>query len=230
MNYHRGSHCGATLTCTFHCMIAETARLTSLARSRFQEGTHVLRRGCSSVGSEVSELRRRALASWSHVSESAVKFCKYWENYRLYLTAATIRSCLWLLTQNRKQTGSQEEAIIWRRCYKLLCLFPQVSETVMHCLGFPQPRSGKHFWSKSQGSQRAHTFEFPSLFRHPSSQCYAAGFPMSAKSCFPVVDSRESGSVPVNLTRLKAKMLCLCFYSVFMPLVVFKFYVILVFF
>lgn len=210
-------------------MIAETARLTSLAHSRFQEGTHVLRRGCSSVGSEVSELRLGALASWSHVSESAVKFCKYWKNYRLYLTAATsgAASGCWL---NRKQAGSQEEAIIWRSCYKLLSLFPQVSETVTPCLGFPQPRSGKHFWSKSQGSQRAHTFDFPSLFRHQWSQCYAAGFPMSAKSCFPVVDSGDGGSVPVNLTRLKAKMLCLCIYSVFMPLVVFKFYVILVFF
>ena len=47
-----------------------------------QEGTHVLklrhlRRGCISVGSEVSELRRGALASWNHVSESVVKSCKY---------------------------------------------------------------------------------------------------------------------------------------------------------
>lgn len=146
-------------------MIGETERLTLLNDSSLQEGTQVLklrslRKQCSSVGSEASKLRERALASWSHVSESAVSFCKYWKNHRLYLTGAMDRGCPCQLIQELTAHQKPQEAIILRSCFSLPNFYPcflNLVRPIMLCLGCPLPWSGKHIQRKTQGNQKAHS-------------------------------------------------------------------------
>lgn len=148
-------------------MIGETERLTLLNDSSLQEGTHVLKlrslRECSSVGSEASKLREKALASWSHVSESAVSFCKYWKNHRLYLTGAMDRGLPLPVDTRTNSTPEATRSYQFEELFqppKLLSLFPQFSETHHALLGMPSAMVWKTYPEENPGQSEGSLTSF----------------------------------------------------------------------